>query len=132
MSAALVASAMRELPARLERIGWVLSSVEIDLANSTARVEVRRGELLVTFDARNGKATTTREQIVTERVVIGRRGDRCPVDRLRTVFLGRAHHEGIRSGLRWLCSYLADNAPVQIPAREVRALFAPLMAGGDA
>lgn len=119
--------AQRGLVMGLERLGWSISSVEIDLMKVTARVELRRGDLLVTLDARNGKATTTRERIRTETVLVGRRGDRCPVERLRTEFLGRAHHEGLRSGLRWLSSYVADNSTVQIPASGVRALFAPLM-----
>lgn len=121
--------ALRTLAASLESIGWSVAAVEIDLVTSTARVELRYGALVLTLDARNGRCTITRERVHTETVVVGRRGDRCPVERLRTEFLGRTRHEGIRSGLRWLCAYVADNTDpgALVSARNVRALFAPLL-----
>jgi hypothetical protein len=38
---------------------------------------------------------------------------------------------GPRQGLRWLCAYVADNAAIALPPADVRALFAPVMQGGD-
>lgn len=123
------------LPARmfvlgLERLGWTATSVEVDLVRETARIELRRGDLAVTFDARNGRASTTRERIEAETEVVGRKGDRCPVQRLRTRFIGRQRHEGARSGLRWLADYVADNATRPALPGEVRDLFRLLADGG--
>lgn len=108
------------MAASLERIGWHVLSVEVDLVAESARMELRCGANLVTFDARNGAATTTREVLWSETVVVGRRGDRCRVDRLRTRFIGRERHEGMRSGLRWLAGYIAENGSRSALPKDVR------------
>jgi hypothetical protein len=81
---------------------------------------------LVTLDADGlGRVTVTREQREAETVLVGRRGDRMPVERLTTRFLGRNRCHGIRSGMRAVAHYLADNAGV---ARElVKAPIAALL-----
>jgi len=119
------------LVAALEGMGWELLTCEIDMHSETARVEIKRFDgRLVTLDARNGKATVTREQQRWTTAKIGRRGDECRVDRLGTEFLGREHCLGPRHALKKMCTYLADNpAPGRpaLPAQDVRRLVAPLM-----
>lgn len=107
----------------LERLGWNVTSVDIDLVRGTARIELRRGDRLVTFDARNGRATTTRERIRRTLATVGRRGDVTVVERLQLEFVGRERHEGIRSGLRWLANYVGDNATRPALRGEARAAF---------
>lgn len=77
----------------------------------TARIELRAGALLVTFDARNGRATVTREAIVRDVALVGRRGDRFRAETIRAEFIGRSKHQSIREGLRALSDYVSDNAP---------------------
>lgn len=118
------------LSAGLESAGWRILALELDISRETARVEVRRADgLNVTFDARNGRASITREMIEVESVRVGRRGDVARVERLRPRFVGRASGMGVRQGLRALCDYLADNAVCALPAGDVRNLFRPLMDG---
>lgn len=96
--------------AALAAIGWDLRAVEIDLVAETARVEVARADgLTVTFDARHGKATVTREMAERYEVAVGRRGDRARVERVGMRFLGRERIPGMRAGLRWFADYLGDN-----------------------
>lgn len=114
----------------LERAGWTIVGADLDLVRETLRLELRRDDMLVTFDARHGRATTTRERVRSQVVVVGRRGDKCPVERLRTEFVGRQQHEGIRSGLRWLTSYIAENSVRALPVADVRRAFAPILGGG--
>lgn len=51
----------------------------------------------------------------------------CMVDRVRMSLIGRTHHEGARSGLRWLTNYIADNSTGVLSASEVRLMLAPMM-----
>lgn len=111
----------------LHMIGWELLSVEIDLTAETARIELRSGERYVMFDARNGRASITRETMTTEQHRIGRKGDITVVNRIRPVFLGRQSGLGLRSGLRALSHYVADNAPLAIPHDKARDIFRPLL-----
>lgn len=122
-------SQMTMAAAILERAGWTIVNADLDTVRETLRLELRRDDLLVTFDARNGRATTTRERVRSQTVTVGRRGDRCPVDRLKTEFVGRQRHEGARSGLRWLTRYVADNSVRALPATDVRLAFAPILDG---
>ena len=104
----------RVLSASLGRLGWECVQADIDLAANTARVCFKSyAGRLVTLDADGlGRVTVTREQMETQTVLVGRRGDRMPVERLATRFLGRARCLGIRSGMRDVAHYLADNAGV--------------------
>ncbi len=115
------------LAASLGRIGWTLASVEIDVPAEKARIELRRGDLCVTFDARGGKASITRETLAHETVKVGRRGDSFRAERVRFEFLGRTSGLGLRSGLRALSHYVADNAPLPIAHEQARNLFRPLL-----
>ena len=127
MTAEIATGASAALVRTLERAGWQLLAVDIDMTRETARIELRRGETFVTFDARNGKATTTRERQEIRQERFGRRGDVCMVYRVHMNFIGRARHEGARSGLRWLTNYIADNSATPLHASEVRLMLAPLM-----
>ena len=122
-------NAQRALAVGLERSGWTLRACEIDLVRGHARVEVERFDgLLVTLDAEAHRASITRERIGYETVLVGRRGDRMPSQRIRMEFIGRQRYEGPRAALRGLCNYLEDNAPIAaLPRYSVRALIAPLM-----
>jgi hypothetical protein len=117
----------RVLSASLGRLGWECTQADVDLVAGTARVCFRSYTgRLVTLDADGlGRVTVTREQREAETVLVGRRGDRMPVERLTTRFLGRNRCHGIRSGMRAVAHYLADNAGV---ARElVKAPIAALL-----
>ncbi len=102
------------LSAALGRFGWECIQADVDLVANTARVCFKScTDRLVTLDADGlGRVTVTREQRETETVPVGRRGDRMPAERLTTRFLGRSRCLGIRSGMREVAHYLADNAGV--------------------
>ena len=121
--------AVYALQAGLERLGWSILNIDINLANETARIELRAGSRLVTFDGQRGRSSITRESVEVETVTVGRRGDRCRVDRIRTRFLGRTKVPGVRFGLRVLCNYIADNAPRPALASDVRTLLCVVMDG---
>lgn len=126
---AATTTAQRTLVHTLERLGWSIASAEVDLVTNTARIELRRVDgLLVTLDARNGNVSITRERVRVEVEVTGRRGDRCRSEVLRTEFLGRTRHEGIRSALRSLANYVEDNATTTTPRFTARPAFAALLA----
>lgn len=123
-------SAFRAIQAGLATIGWDLRSAEIDVGAGTARIELRRAALMVTFDARNGSASTTRENAEVETEAIGRRGDRFLAERIHMRFLGRDRHTGLRSGLRSLANYVADNAVGGGDRIETRNIFRVLLSEG--
>lgn len=115
----------------LSLLGWDLAFADIDAARGHARMQLRRGDVLVTFHAdRTGdrvRASTTRERIERTEVIVGRRGDRARVERLTTRFVGRERHEGVRAGMRWLAAYLADNSNGALLPAGARAVLAPLL-----
>ena len=117
----------RSLVRNLEAIGWMLKSVEIDLVSETARIDLRRGNLEVIFDARKGGATITRGFIVTRTERVGRRGDSFNAETLGYEFAGRTNCYGLRCGIRELANYIADNAPVAITRQCARDLLRPLL-----
>lgn len=118
------------LAASLEAAGWRILSLEVDMSRETARIEVRRTDgLHVTFDARDGRASFTREIMDVETVRVGRRGDVARVERVRPRFVGRSSGMTARQGLRVFCAYLADNARMSLSAGDVRNLLRPLMDG---
>ena len=125
----LTTTAQRTLVHTLERLGWSLTSAEVDLVTNAARIELRRVDgLLVTLDARYGTVSITRERVRVEVKRMGRIGDRYRAGALRTDFLGRTRHEGIRSGLRALANYVEDNATTAAPRFTARPAFAALLA----
>lgn len=121
--------AIKALAFGLERIGWEARDVDIDLVAGRVVVELMRS------DGRLVRLTATEDYAVLERF---HRRWREPAnarrpqlgDGLGYEFLGRIQAEGPRSGLRALCSYVADNpAPglAALPPSEVRHLLRPLM-----
>lgn len=109
---------VRALSASLDRFGWECTQADIDLGARKARMCFRSYTgRLVTLDTDSlGRVTVTREQRASETALVGRRGDRMPVERLTTLFLGRSRPAGIRPGMREVANYIADNAGV---AREL-------------
>ena len=128
MTAAVPAN-IRALQLTLDRGGWTILAVEIDLIRSTARVEVKRDDgLHVTLDARNGSATLTRELVSLRRAEGPVGSGRWRPERLHTEFIGRQRFEGPRAALRGLCNYLADNASGEPMLRsDVKAAMALVM-----
>lgn len=125
----LTPSAQTRLVATLERLGWRLAAAEVNLVANTARVELQRADgLVVTLDARNGRASITRERVRTVTEHCGRRGDRYRAETLHTEFIGRTRHpDGIRSAMRSLCNYVEDNALAAAPRFTARRAFAALL-----
>lgn len=120
-------AASRSLERRLESIGWQLLNVEIDLVAETARIELAQGDLRVMLDARNGRASITREVMEWPQRLIGRKGDFTVAKHISTRFLGRQNCGGLRSGLRTLAHYVADNSSHALGHAEARDLFRPLL-----
>lgn len=121
----------RRLLRVLENAGWGILSIEIDLTREIARIELKsHAGRLVTFDARNGKATITTEQLCFETEGVGRRGDRFLADRVRVRFVGRQRCGfGVRSGLKLFAEYLAENSPAQLVTADARNAMRCLLGG---
>lgn len=106
----------------LELAGWELVNVDINVTGDRARVELKRGDLHVTFDGDSRSHMIERE---TLRWVEGAKRYSGRWDR---VLLGRSRVPiGWRGGLRLLCTYLAENGTRELEAARVRAALAPLM-----
>ena len=109
----------RALQTGLALIGWELLAVEADVPAGKLRMELRdAGSLRLTFDARPGCSFLTRERAEVEQVKVGRKGDVFIADRIRMRFLGRQRAEGLRSGLRMLAVYIADNSAIPLPSAK--------------
>ena len=116
----------------LGHIGWEVRNVDLDLVAGRATVEVHRhdGRWLYFSVDPLGRASIERWD---RTIRLGRRaadkgGPQSP--QIEDTFLGRTRCEGARSGLRSLCTYLADNpAPgfPQIAPATVRRALAPTM-----
>ena len=109
--------------AALDRMGYRLLAVEIDVDAGRARVEVRRHDgYTLTLDVRHGAGTITREMLHRETVAVGRRGDRFLADRLSMRFLGRTRvMGGARAALRAFATTIDDNTTT---ARRLNARHA--------
>lgn len=115
----------------LLRAGWDLKAIEIDLVAGHARIEVAglNGRYLI-FDAdRHDRASLTVESHGFDQVKVGRRGDVSIVSRWKCELLWRHKYPGVRSGLRLLCNYLEDNAPVSgvLSRYDVRRLVVSIV-----
>lgn len=122
-----IAGRARSIEQALAAIGWQLLSVDIDIDREAARIELKRGDLHVMLDARHGRASLTREIHDRRQQRIGRKGDITVVERIEPRLLGRTRCDGLRSGLRTLSHYVADNAAVAIGHDQARELFRPLL-----
>lgn len=123
----MICQASKTLAIRLHRIGWELVAVEIDLDSEACRIELKSGDTHVLFDARSGAASITRELHERVQETVGRRGDRMPVTVIRPRLVGRLRCSGLRSGLRALSHYVADNSTTLLTHSEGRDLFRPLL-----
>ena len=98
----------------LDRMGYRLLAVEIDVDAGLARIEVRRHDgYTLTLDVRPGVGTITREMLRRETVAVRRRGDRFLADRLSMQFLGRTRvdgADGARAALRAFTDTISANA----------------------
>ena len=103
----------------LDRLGYRLLAVELDIDAGQARVEVRRHDgYTLTLDIRHGTGTITREMLRRETVAVGRRGDRFRADRLSMQFLGRTRVNGdALVALQAFAHTIDDNSA----ARKLRA-----------
>lgn len=117
------------LSAALGQLGWECVQADVDLRAMKARLCLQHHSgRIVTLDADgSGRASVTREQQEWRTEHTGRRGDRFLADRLGVAFLGRSRYPGIRSAMRGLADYLADNAGVD--RQLARAPLAGLLAG---
>lgn len=130
----LAVSPERRLAVTLERAGWTILNLEMNLSAGVAKIDLRGfNNRLVTFYADgHNRASLTVDIAGCETVAVGRRGDRARVERLTTALLSRQRFEGARSGLRGLCNYLADNAPIsgRLTTGDIRKAIVSLMDGG--
>ena len=113
----------------LQLHGWDIRTVEIDLIAGRAIVEIHRfdGRWIYLAGSPEGSVNLERWHR-TPTVYRYRGGPEC--DGFNDQFLGRSRPEGLRSGLRSLCNYIADNPSPGFPAldmHEVRRLFATVM-----
>ncbi len=117
------------LDVMLAQLGWELESLDIDLPGHALRIIVRRDDgLLLTFDARNGRASMTRERTERDAQLVGRRGDRFRAETIKMAFLGRTRHDSIKAGLASFASYLMDNAATPaIHGKASAAVLEPLL-----
>lgn len=115
-----------------ERIGWEVTSLEIDAERGTARVWAQgmQSDLRVMLDLRGGKATIERFRQRHHAETIGRRGDRCRVDRITDDFIGRFKFADQREALREFVEYLVANGSApHLPASGIAALLAATTGG---
>lgn len=118
---------LTSLARTIARGGWEIVSLEINACSARGRIELRRHDLFVTFDATEHRASTTRETQERYTALVGRRGDRMPVSRIRMRLLGRQRHLGLRNGLKWLSNYLADNSDGRLTGVAVRQSLGPVL-----
>ena len=115
----------------LQRHGWDIRTVEIDLIAERAIVEIHRFDGRWVYLAGKAQGSVNLERWHrTPTVYRYRGGPQC--DWFDDQFLGRSRPEGLRTGLRSLCKYIADNPAPGFPAldmQDVRRLFANVMQG---
>lgn len=118
----------------LQRAGWQIEQIDIDVVAGRVLVELRRFDgrrALVHADSANGgraylERTEDAFRYVTHRGVL--------CERRQDVLLGRTRYpgaEGFRSALRSLTRYVADNPAPGFPAIEavdIRRALAPFLA----
>ena len=119
----------KALACGLERHGWSVRNVDIDLVAGRAVVELHRFDgRWVYLDARTDGSTCVERWQRRATVTRYRGGPQC--DSFEDQFLGRSRAEGPRAGLRTLCNYLADNPMPGFPAltaSDARNLFRPVL-----
>lgn len=116
----------------MDRAGWELAWVDLDLTGAAPRLEIRAnrydGLWLRAYMDQLGRATVERFQ--RERslgMAMNQKGRRPMAPLVNDHFLGRQRYEGARSMMRGLCQYLTDNALHSIELADMRAAWAALM-----
>lgn len=112
--------------------GWEIEYVDMDLTGPrpTAEIKVQRNDGLWLWARVDALGRCTTETYQRERALgmaQNQRGRRPLVPLIDDVFLGRRRHEGPRSMLRNMTTYLADNALRQIELADMRAAWAGVM-----
>lgn len=116
----------------MDRAGWSLDWVDIDLTGSTPRLEIRAtrydGIWVRACVDQLGRATL--ERFKRERgleMPHNRKGRRPLAQQVDDHFMGRQRYEGGRSMMRGLCAYLTDNALHPVALADMRAAWGALM-----
>lgn len=116
----------------MDRAGWALDWVDIDLTGSAPRLEIRAtrhdGLWVRAYVDQLGRATLERFQ--RERglgMARNQKGLRPLVPLVDDHFMGRHRYEGGRSMMRGLCAYLTDNALHPVALADMRSAWAALM-----
>lgn len=118
----------------MDRAGWSLDWVDIDLTGTAPKVEIRAtrhdGLWVRAYIDHLGRATIERFQ--RERSLGVQRnkkaGARMPMaPMIDDHFMGRQKYEGGRSMMRGLCAYLTDNALHQVELADIRSAWGALM-----
>lgn len=113
----------------LERMGWAVDRVDLDLVQGRAvLVFKRRDGLVLSFDARGGDASLSRDMAILCEARSG------PV--WEYIFLGRTHWKGrssdaMRGHLKRLAHYLADNALTPCTRLESKIAIRALMTASE-
>lgn len=127
---------LRALQAGFERAGWDLREVDVDLVTGRMVVRIHRfdGRWLYLAARADGGATLERwHRTATVKRAFGAPNG-AQFDTFDDQFLGRSRAEGIRSGLRSLSTYIAENPCPGRPALtvpEVRGLLSVLLEPSD-
>ena len=122
--------AAKALAYGLHVAGWEVRAIDVDLVAGRLVVELHRydGRWVYLAARADGGASIERWH---RRTVVTRYRGGPECDGFEDQFLGRSRACGIRSGLRSLSNYIADNPcpgrPV-LTVSDVRALIAPLLA----
>lgn len=129
----IATASQRAIERTLDRIGWELRSIEVNVATRHARVEVRRAETIVTLDASDRSASVTRERQRVRAETIGPHWNRTRVERLGHELVGRSKHGTFAEGLASLATYMVDNGNGRELASStiVRLLSMPALPSPD-
>lgn len=118
----------------MDRAGWALDWVDLDLTGSAPRLEIRAtrhdGLWVRAYVDQSGRATLERFQRERSLGVPRNKkaGARMPmIPLIDDHFMGRQRYEGGRSMMRGLCAYLTDNAMRPVALADMRAAWAALM-----
>lgn len=126
------AAPMQRLARVMALAGWEVEYADIDLtgAQPIAEIKATRDDgrwLWARVDSIGRCTTETFHRERTLGMARNQKGRRPLVPLVDDVFLGRQRHEGPRSMLRHMTSYLTDNALRPVALADMRAAWAGLM-----
>jgi hypothetical protein len=118
----------------MDRAGWSLDWVDMDLTGTSPTLEIRAtrydGLWLRAYVDGLGRATVERFHRERHLGMRGNEKGRRPLAPMVDVhFMGRQRYEGGRSMMRGLCAYLTDNALHPVSLADMRAAWGALMQG---